>query len=117
MLTLVPVVAPAKFRVSPEDRARVQKKIEQDRALSQLIRVAKSSKIFLLRRTAEGEVMIRPTNEGAAWEDASDELVRILDHALDGQVSELEDGSEIRISAKLGDRRMDLELAPEESSQ
>ena len=56
-VTLVPAVAPEQFRVSPEARVRLQQKIDQDRALGQLIRVVKTSKIFVLRRSSEGQVL------------------------------------------------------------
>jgi hypothetical protein len=107
--TVLLAATPERYRVAPEERARVRRKMAETRAIEQIIAVVERSETFTVRRTREGELLVRPEAEGADWEPVGPILAEMLDQALGGEVERLAPGERLRVRGRLGDHRVDLE--------
>lgn len=104
------VERPPDLEDDSEGLERLRRMRNEDRALSQLIRIAERAPVFEIRRSNDGVVRLRPLAAGATWERAWPRLVEILDRTLDGKVSRLKMGSTLRVEGRLGENGLDLEV-------
>lgn len=101
---------PEELRMTAEERARHRRLLEQDEAIGTVLRLVEQADVLLIRRSDDGETLVKPVADGTSWTVATPALADILNRASRGAVTPLEPGEVLEVGAILGDNSLELEV-------